>query len=70
MKRFFTYLKTELKLSVRDMNMVIFAVIMPLVIFIILGIITEQSLPMTVQTIHSWNSLSEQSARLPFVQVD
>ncbi len=39
MKRFFTYLKTELKLSLRDMNMVIFAVIMPLVIFIILGII-------------------------------
>ena len=39
MKRFFTYLRTELKLSVRDMNMVIFAVIMPLVIFIILGII-------------------------------
>ena len=39
MKRFFTFLKTELKLSVRDMNMVIFAVIMPLVIFIILGII-------------------------------
>ena len=27
MKRFFTYLKTELKLSVRDMSMVIFAVI-------------------------------------------
>lgn len=39
MKRFFTYLKTELKLSVRDMNMVIFAVVMPLVIFIILGVI-------------------------------
>lgn len=39
MKRFFAYLKTELKLSVRDMNMVIFAVIMPLVIFVILGII-------------------------------
>ena len=39
MKRFFTFLKTELKLSVRDMNMVIFAVTMPLVIFIILGII-------------------------------
>ena len=39
MKLFFTYLKSELKLSVRDMNMVIFAVIMPLVIFIILGII-------------------------------
>ena len=39
MKRFLTFLKTELKLSLRDMNMVIFAVIMPLVIFIILGII-------------------------------
>ena len=39
MKRFFTYLKTELKLSLRDMNMPIFAVIMPLVIFIILGVI-------------------------------
>ena len=39
MKRFFTFLKTELKLSLRDMNMVIFAIIMPLVIFIILGII-------------------------------
>ena len=39
MKRFFTYLKTELKLSLRDINMVIFAIIMPFVIFIILGII-------------------------------
>ena len=40
MKRFFTFLKTELKLSLRDMNMPIFAIIMPLVIFIILGIIS------------------------------
>ena len=39
MKRFFTFLKTELRLSLRDMNMPIFAVIMPLIIFIILGII-------------------------------
>lgn len=39
MKSFFTFLKTELKLSVRDMNMVIFAIIMPLVIFIVLGVI-------------------------------
>ena len=39
MKRFFVFLKTELKLSLRDMNMPIFAVIMPLVIFIILGVI-------------------------------
>ncbi len=39
MKRFLIFLKTELKLSLRDMNMVIFAVIMPLVVFIILGIV-------------------------------
>ena len=39
MKRFFTFLKTELKLSLRDMNMPIFAVIMPLAIFVILGVI-------------------------------
>ena len=39
MKRFFTFLKTELKLSLRDMNMPIFAVIMPLVIFVVLGVI-------------------------------
>ena len=39
MKRFFTFLKTEWKLSLRDMNMPIFAVIMPVVIFIILGMI-------------------------------
>ena len=39
MKRFCTFLKTELKLSLRDMNMPIFAVIMPLVIFVILGVI-------------------------------
>ena len=43
MKRFFTFLKTELKLSLRDMNMPIFAVIMPLVIFIILGIIYSKA---------------------------
>ena len=39
MKRFFTFLKTELKLSLRDMNMPIFAVIMPLIVFVILGIV-------------------------------
>lgn len=71
MKRFFTFLKTELKLSVRDMNMVIFAVIMPLMIFIILGIIYgAKPLPVTVQTIRSWSSLSELSAQLQFARAD
>ncbi len=39
MKRFFTFLKTELRLSLRDMNMPIFAVIMPLIVFVILGMV-------------------------------
>lgn len=37
MKSFGTLLKNELKLNIRDMNMVIFAVIMPLVVLVILG---------------------------------
>lgn len=39
MKAYRTLLKTELKLSLRGMDMPIFAVIMPLVVLIILGII-------------------------------
>lgn len=39
MKSFFTLLKNESKLSIRDMNMVIFAVIMPFVILVVLGFV-------------------------------
>lgn len=39
MKTFRTLLKNELKLNIRDMNMVIFAIIMPLIVLIVLGII-------------------------------
>ena len=39
MKRFVTFLKIEGRLSLRDMNMPIFAIIMPLAIFVILGIL-------------------------------
>ena len=39
MKSFAILFKNELKLNIRNMNMVIFAVIMPLVVLIILGII-------------------------------
>ena len=67
MKRFFTFLKTELKLSLRDMNMVIFAIIMPLVIFIILGIIYGTK---PAYDGADYSSLSEPSAQLPFVQAD
>lgn len=39
MKSFRTLLKNELKLNIRNINMVIFAVIMPLIVLIILGFI-------------------------------
>lgn len=39
MKTFSKMLKIEGKLSIRDMNMVLFAIIMPLVVLVILGII-------------------------------
>lgn len=39
MNKFFTMLKTELKLSFREMDMIIFAVCMPVVVVILLGII-------------------------------
>ena len=39
MKAYKTILKTELKLSLRGMDMLIFAVIMPLLVLVILGLI-------------------------------
>ncbi len=39
MKTFTTMLKTEGKLSIRDMNMVCFAIIMPFIVMIIIGLI-------------------------------
>ncbi len=39
MKSFATLFKNELKLNIRNMNMVIFAVIMPVVILVVLGLI-------------------------------
>ena len=38
MNKFFTMLKTELKLSFRGMDMVIFALCMPVVVAVILGV--------------------------------
>lgn len=70
MKRFFAYLKTELKLSLRDMNMVIFVVIMPLIVFIIFGIVYGVKPAYDGRIIPPWNSPSEQLVRLLFAQVD
>lgn len=39
MKAFFTMLKTEMKLSLRGMDMFIFAICMPLVVLVVLGMI-------------------------------
>lgn len=39
MKSFLVLLKNELKLNIRNMNMVIFAIIMPLIVLIILGLL-------------------------------
>lgn len=41
MKTFIKLLKTELKLNVRDMNMVLFAICMPVVVLVILGFIYQ-----------------------------
>ncbi len=41
MKTFTKLLKNELNLNIRDMNMVIFAIIMPLVLLLILGILYQ-----------------------------
>ena len=41
MRTFTKLLKTELKLNIRNMNMVIFAVIMPVVVLAVLGIIYQ-----------------------------
>lgn len=43
MKAFAALFKNELKLNIRNMNMVIFAVIMPIIVLIILGIIYGKS---------------------------
>lgn len=43
MKTFISVLKIEGKLSIRDMNMIIFALIMPLVVLVIQGIIYGQN---------------------------
>lgn len=39
MRSFATLLQVELKLNIRNMNMVIFAVLMPLAVMIVLGVI-------------------------------
>ena len=65
MKAFCTLLKNELKLNIRNMNMVIFALLLPLVVLVILGFCTGQARRRTAQTIHFWNSPSVRCAPSP-----
>lgn len=60
MKSFFTLLKNETKLNVRDMNMVLFAVFMPLVVLVILGFVYGSKPAFDGASYISWNSLSVQ----------
>ena len=65
MKRFFTFLKTELKLSLRDMNMPIFAVIMPIAILAILGVIYGAKPAYDDADYIFWNRPLARPVRLP-----
>ena len=63
MKSFRILLKNELKLNIRNMNMVIFAVIMPLIVLIM-----EQNLSQTGQHTLLWNNPLAHYAVFPFVR--
>ncbi len=68
MNKFFTMLKTELKLSFRGMDMVIFALCLPVVVAVILGVIygTKTAAPGVKYTF--WNSPSGRCRSLRFAQ--
>lgn len=58
MKAFCTLLKNELKLNIRNMNMVIFALLLPLVVLVILGFLYGKARRRTARTTPFWNSPS------------
>ena len=68
MKLLGTLLKNELKLSIRNMNMVIFAVTMPLIVLVVLVSFMEQNLPQTGRHTLLWNSPLAHYAVSPFVR--
>lgn len=70
MKSFVTLLKNELKLNIRNMNMVIFAVIMPLVVLIILGFIYGTNLLLMELHTLFWSNPLGRFVVFPFVQAD
>ncbi len=69
MKTFRAMLKTELKLSLRGMDMFIFAICVPLIVLVILGILYGISRPSQAQNTVFWNSLLARLQPYPYVQV-
>lgn len=70
MKSFVTLLKNELKLNIRNMNMVIFAVIIPLVVLIILGFIYGTNLLLMEPHTLFWSNPLGRFVVFPFVLED
>lgn len=70
MRTFGTLLKNELKLNIRNMNMVIFAIILPLVILVVLGFLYGAKPAGDSRRTPFWISLFLRSAPSPFVQGD
>lgn len=68
MKTFRVMLKTELKLSLRGMDMLIFAIIMPLVVLLIIGMILAVSPHSKERNIRFWISLLVRLPRYRYVQ--
>ena len=60
MKRFYTILKTELKLSIRGMDMIIFAICMPWWSYPCWELFSAAGPLIRGQAIHFWNSPSGQ----------
>ena len=64
MNKYVTMLKTEIKLSFRGMDMVIFALCLPVVMVVLLGIIYGISPLSREQAIPFWSNPLEQFPRL------
>lgn len=60
--------KNELKLNIRNMNMVIFAVIVLLIVLSLIGLYMGQGPPQTGWHTPSWNSPLAHYAVFPFVR--
>lgn len=68
MNKFFTMLKTELKLSIRGMDMIIFALCMPVVVVVILGVIYGNKPLLPARSTHFYSNPSGLCLRSRFAR--